>query len=787
MKKIAEFTIRFRWVIILFFVALTIIMGAQMKNSTFNADMMTYMPDDMPSRIHRQKIEDLFGGTEMIMIIIQDNDIINAQTLKRVKKLSRGMTRIKGVDKVMSLFETKQVRSEDGAMLVDPAVRMFPKNQADADKIKAELQANDLVLGSVVSEDFTTTAIIALLDPGLSDKYIVEAVEKLVETVPGEEAVSIGGTPFTRVHISTNMMQDIVKLLPLGLLLMLIFLFICFRQFRGVWLPFLIVIMAICVSMGIMPLLGWDITAISIILPVLLIAVANDYGIHMIAKYQEDNTPESSHSKRTLALNMVAGLGKPILLAGATTIVGLFCLLGHILIPAGQIGILAAIGIAVALLASLLFIPAVSAILPKTRPIHKKQRATGRKTILEKILGSFGNMVSTQPKKIVIGSALFSLVCVAGLFKIVVDTNPIKYFSDGHPVVNSTNILNTELGGYFPLSIVFEGDIKDPGLLKRIDEVEKQINQLPEVGATSSIARVVRQISRAINDEGEDLYDRIPDTYNAVSQYFELYMMSGEPDDLEKMVDFNFENAMILIRFTNTSTPVLRKSIRQIKQIVGDDVHLKYIGGTSAVFSELDLCVVNGQLTSLTMAVAVVFLLIWIMFKSFRGALLSIIPLVLSMVILFGIMGFAAIDLNMVTALLSSIMIGVGIDYTIHYIWRYKTERQKGLNPTEATKKTLQTTGRGIIFNALSVIIGFAALLFSAFMPVKFFGVLVVITIAACLLGALLIVPALCIWIRPKFLEPDVTSYIETEPIQLPEEIEITEATKEQEETLINH
>jgi hypothetical protein len=99
-------------------------------------------------------------------------------------------------------------------------------------------------------------------------------------------------------------------------------------------------------------------------------------------------------------------------------------------------------------------------------------------------------------------------------------------------------------------------------------------------------------------------------------------------------------------------------------------------------------------------------------------------------------------------------MIGVGVDYTIHYLWRYREERQNGLDPREAAKKTLATTGRGIVFNALSVMVGFLVLFTSSFIPVRFFGFLVVVSISACLMGALILIPSLCIVFKPKFLEP---------------------------------
>ncbi|WP_421919419.1 efflux RND transporter permease subunit [Marinifilum sp.] len=773
MNKLADFTIRYRWMIILVFLLISALLASQIKKAELNPDMLTYMPEDMPSRVQQAKIEDIFGGTEMIVIIVEHDDIISSPTLKRVKRLSDKMKRLKGVDKVMSLFETKQVRNQDGAMMVDPAVRLLPRSAKDVEKIKTELSENELVYGSVISEDFKTTTIIGLLEPDVSEKYIIGEVNNMLAQSEGPEKVYLGGPPYTRSNVSSNMMKDFVRLLPLGLLLMLIFLYFCFKQFRGVWIPFLVVLVSIFAAMGLLPMLGWKITAITILLPILLIAVANDYGIHMIAKWQEDFRRDEKLSRADLIKNMLSSLGTPIVLAGITTIAGLLCLLGHILIPAEQIGILAGIGIAVALIASLVLIPALIAVLPtpKRKSYTKKAKSSNQ---LHKFLTAIGAGVAKHPKRVITISSFVTLCGIVGLTLIVVNTDPIKYFADDHPVVSSADKLNSDLGGYFPLSIVFKGDIKEPELMKKIDRIEKEVKNIPTVGATTSIAKVMRQISRAINDPEDDLYDRIPDTYNAVAQYLELYLMSGDPDDLEKMIDFNFEHAMLLLRFTSTSTPKLREGIAEIQKIVGDDADVQYIGGNSAVFSELDLCVVNGQLLSLVCAIALVFILLMIVFRSLMAAVISTVPLLFSIVVLFGIMGFSRIDLNIVTALLSSIMIGVGIDYTIHYIWKYRSLRLRGESLKDATVITLQTTGRGILFNALSVIIGFSALLFSSFMPVKFFGVLVIITISACLLASLVIIPALCIIIRPRFLEPAKLAITQSEkPLVLIEEEEL--------------
>jgi len=754
MIKFSNKVIKFRWLIIIGFVLITVLLASQIPEAKMNPDMLTYLPEKMDSRLNKDRIEELFGGTEMIMVLVKMDDVLKTETLKRVKKMSRQMKRINSIDKVISLFNLKHIKSKDEAIIVNPAVKLIPRNDADRKQLRAEIRDNDMVYGNVVSKNFEITAIIGMVKSGTSDELLLAEIEKLIQDNPGDEEVFIGGTPYSRYHTGNNTKKDLGRLLPLGLLIMLIFLYLCFRQLRGVFLPFIVVLMSILFSMGLIPLLGWQFTVITIILPVILIAVANDYGIHMIAKYQEDNIPGNTFNKKELAKRMFSSLGLPILLTGLTTIVGMLCLLGHIMIPAWQLGILAAAGILFALAASLFFIPAVVSLLPKAKPVVLSASDGRRKPVSERILSGFGTVVTNRPKLVILSTLILVGLTSIGIFSVSVNTDPINYYEEDHPVAVSANLINKNLGGFFPVSVVFKGDIKDPVILKKIDRLEKEIGAYSEVGNTISIARVVRQMSRILNEENEAGYDTVPDTRNAVAQYFELYNMSGNPDDFEKMVDFDYEYAIITARINSSSTPVLRRVVDRIKNRIKNDTDVYLVGGIADIFSNLSAKVVSGQFISLALALVVVTLFLMALFRSFSAGIISAIPLVLSMVILFGLMGLLDIELNVATALLSSLMIGVGIDYTIHFLWRYKKERHNGLSYSKAAKHTLLTTGRGIMFNAFSVIIGFGVLLFSSFLPVRFFGFLVVVSIFACLIGALVVIPALIIALKPKFLEP---------------------------------
>jgi hydrophobe/amphiphile efflux-3 (HAE3) family protein len=751
-SEFAPKIVRFRWLVIFGFLAVALIFGSQIPRSEIESDMKAMLPQDIESRLNTDKIDELFGGTEMLMVIVKTEDVLNAETLKRIEDISKQMKRIKGVDKVLSLFELKNIKGEEGAMIVEPAVERIPRTEEQREILRKEIKENDVVYGSVISEDFTLTAVIALLKANVSDTIIVEEIRQLIQANPGEGEIVMGGLPFTRVQVTRSIRGDLRRLLPLGLLIMLLFLFVCFQQLRGVVLPFAVVIMSILFSMGLIPLLGWRIHVISILLPIMLIAIANDYGIHLIAKYQELNYEENPYSKKELAMEIFSHLTKPVLLTGLTTMAGILCLLGHVVIPARQISVLAASGILFALAASLFFIPAVISMLPKAKPVIHSRNS--KRPLLERMLRLFGKIVTSKPKEIIVFAIISALVVSVGMFFVVVDTDPNKYYPKDHPVPYAARLINDNLGGAQNVSVVFQGDIKDPRIMNKIDNMEHELQEMPEVGNTTSIVRVVRQMSRALNDRDEEGYDRIPDTRNAVAQYFELYSMSGDPDDFEKMVDFPYEHALLTARLNTASTKKMDHVIDRLKERIKNDQDVLLVGGFGSILSELAHKIVNGQFLSLGLAIFVVGVLLMILFRSVTAGLISAIPLAISITTLFGLMGIFRIELNVATAMLSSIMIGVGVDYTIHFLWRFREERQGGLDSKEAVVKTLTTTGRGIVFNALSVIFGFIALLTSSFMPVRFFGFLVVVSITSCLIGALILIPSLCIVLKPKFLEP---------------------------------
>jgi uncharacterized protein len=759
MERFFTQVIRFRVPVIVIFLGVTAFFASRVPQAELDTEVKSQLPRDMPSRLDLDRIEAVFSGTDMAMVVLQADDVLAPETLRRVKKISRKIERIGAVDRVLSLFTQKEIRAAVDEMRVDPAIQRIPKDDASREALRQRLKDNDLVYGNVVAKDWKAAAIVAFKSMEANDDELIASIEEAVASVPGEEPVVIGGMPFVRKQLGHDIQSDMRRFMPLGVIVLLGFLFLCFRQIRGVVLPFAVVVMSIAVGMGLVPLLGWKIQMVTIIMPVILIAVANDYGIHLMSAYQELNQPDTPLDQRALAARVAASLGLPIIATGVTTMAGLLCLMAHVIVPAEEMGVLASIAIAYALAASLLFLPAVLSFLPRSKPVIVASEGAEGGRLLERFLVWNARLVQRRPGRVV--AVVLALVALAslGIGLVRVDTNPVNYYPGASPVTISMELINEHFGGANTVGVMVEGDtdgfIKGPKVMKAIDRFERVLEAHPMVGQTMSIARTVRMMNRVMNDD-DPAFDVIPETREAIAQYFLLYSMSGEPEDFDRLVDFPYRHALLSARITRSSSIEIAEVVDFVRDYVEKEPGspFKVVGGFAAVFTELVDVIVNGQIMSLTLSLLIIGLLLGLLFRSVVAGLISVLPLTLAMLLLFGLMGILRIELNIATAMLSSIMIGVGVDYTIHYLWRHRAERARGLTPSEAVFRTLTTTGRGIVFNALSVVVGFSLLLISSFLPIRFFGFLVVVSIAACLVGALMLLPALFLLWEPGFLKP---------------------------------
>jgi len=743
----SKWIIKHRWWIIVSAWIISLAAGIGIPYTHIDTDVEAMVPARMEARVNTDKIEEMFGGSDMIMLMVRHEDVLDPELMKRVRDLSDGLASIDGIERVMSLFTTNDIHQEYGTLTVSPAVPFNPETAAERENLRNSLLNNDLAMGMVISEDFTLTAIMGTVSRGFDSDLLVEAVDSLIMAHPGLGEILTGGYPVVYHAITADITKDLWLLLPIALLLMVAILWISFRDIKGVLLPFSVVVMSILLSMGIMALFGWKIAMVTILLPVMMIAIANNYGIHVFTRYQETLNGNKPLSRVKQINEILRVLSWPVILTALTTIAGILGLLTHIIVPARQVGVLAALGIAWALALSLLYIPALLSLLSKPRA-HKVIKPTIQPAL--RLLEMLGSTITRHPVRVLVAGGIITLFFALGLPRLKVEGNTINFFKDDDPVKKSAVLIDQHFGGSQIVSVLFSGDCKDPELLKRIDRYEKELKEKQGVGQVMSLATVVRLLSKSLLEPDDPLYDAIPDSREAVAQYLELYSMSGDPSDFEQMVDFNYENTQMIVRLNDGSSQTVLDRVSDITSMTQNDPAFTMTGGVGLISAQMNNQLIKGQRNSLISALLVVCLMVGFIFRNWKSGLYAFTTLGVACVVLFGTMGWLRIPLDAATTLLSSVMIGVGVDYTIHYLWRHRHEEQEGSSAGEAVRKTLTTTGRGIIYNALSVMAGFSVLMISTFKPIQFFGLLVLISILSCMAGAMVLVPSLLIVNKKK-------------------------------------
>lgn len=731
---------------------LAVLAGSQIFRLNVNPGFDDYIPGEVGNRAYMNVLDSIFGGNEKLMVILTGEEIIlNQNALNRIERITQGLLAVEGVENATSIKDVFTLSMVDGFTTQIPIIdeEQIEKNELGALKTAIE---NSEAARRFVSEDFTSTAIIVTKTAGAVDDELVAGMMAVIEGNPGRESVFIGGLPYLRTSIKSYINRDLKLLLPTALALMVLMLYLSFREWKGVLLPFSVVVLSIIFSFGFMAVMGWEISLVSVLLPIMLIAIANDYGIHLINLYQEKSRTGNFNGMGAIAIEIYRELRKPILITALTTIGGMLGLLTHKMAPAAQLGVLASLGILLAFLMSIFLIPVLLSFYGKRR-IEQRRVQQERETFLNRILSLFARWVIHYPRRVVALFIIIAVVSTYGIFFIKIDTNIEGYFLGKSDISKSVELVNEKFGGSQYVSVLFSGDVLSPDALEKMEQYANAATNIPEVGHVISPSAFFRELSHGLYEPDEAGYGALPQSKTEAVQYLEVASMFGFKGEISQLVDFDYSNARMLVSMTDGSNQTGKKVLDALHQITLNDPRLVAIAGPGLSKIQMAEMVIHGQIASLALALVIILILLSVIFQSPAAGFKGILTLLLSVLFLFGLMGYLGIALDIVTALLSSIMIGVGIDYTIHFLWRYKIEFAKLSDNSRAIYNTLVTSGRGIIYNALSVMVGFSVLMLSGFAPLRFFGLLVTVSIFACLMSALLLIPALITLTKPAFLQ----------------------------------
>ena len=747
MKKFSELVIKYRKILIFITILITLALGYFIKDLKINADITSYLPKSDPVVKLFDYIGEQYGGNLLAMVALQTDDIFNKETIERINHLTQEFNKVEDVSYVTSLANVLDIRTDaEGTLQISRLIDEYslPKTLQDIQKLKSYTLSKDMYRGRLVSDDAKATLIICRLREGTDKMKTASQLKEIVLKSGVKEEVYYGGLPLQMMDLSNIIQNELKFLVPLVLLFICISLFLTFRSLRGVILPILSVSMSTIWTLGIMSILTVPLTAISDIIPVILIAIGSAYSIHVISKFNEDVVTDKDRIRQSQ--DALSEIGIPVLLAAITTIAGFIAFIfGSYLTMIREFGIFSSVGILFALIVSVTFVPSVLSLLPAKH--NASSVDIEKKNAFTRFMDKIGEWILKNEKPIIIGGIFVIGVCILGIPKIERKVDMLDYFKRGTPIRMTEEMMENRFGGSIPIQILVKGDIQEPAVLKEMKKMEDFLESQNDVHNPQSVAELIEEMSDVMG-EGKV----IPESKDKVANLW--FLLEGE-EVMSQLVNPDKTEAVIQATIVNVNTARIRRLVENIEEYIKEVNNSNIIfaqTGMPSIYQNLDDSIVRSQILSLIIAIVLVFICLVFLMRSFIGGLIGLAPIGFALLIIFGFMGFTGIPLDIATVLVGSISIGIGIDYSIHFVSRFRKEFKKTSSELEALDKTLETTGKAILINVITVTMGFLVLTLANLVPLQRFGILVAITMIGSGIGAITLLPAIILLTKSGFI-----------------------------------
>ena len=721
-------------------------MGLGINYLVIDDDMMAMLPETLDSRMSWDAVQDEFGSTEVIFIAFgnKGNTVYSSETFSLLWDLTKALENVNQVEKVSCITTISRIDSEDGFMEISDLQPERDLTPPQIDKIKEYLKSNPTIKKRAVSESEEYFNIMVQPYEDIPHDIMRDVVVTIGDSIlSADYEIHYGGTAYITGSVPTMIRNDITILLRVGLFIMAIVLMVNLRNPFAVIMVFSVIIQSLVVMAGFM---GWMVfmtgserfyfTIVNSSMPIILLTIANSDGVHFVAKFFKEMRNKKDVKKSVEAT--MDTLLVPIFLTSLTTMAAFLSLSFAPIKQLMGYGICISVGIAHAFLLSSTFLPAAISL----KKWDMNSKAVTRPSIFENLITYFGKTVSTNPKLILGSGVLIATAGIIGLLYLKVDVNIASFFRQGTEFRDSIDFIDQEMTGTMDIRVRLEGSMKNPRTLNEIVNLQDMLENNKKVTTSFSIADVVKQMHRVVMDDDPD-FETIPEDQGKVNNLFSMYSMSGDPEDFSAMVDYEYSVGLVTALSRVMSTEEIISIVDEIEEYVGN---LKSVGsasvtGMAVVIRDLVYLVVQSSVISIVMSVILIGLITSLFFKRIAWGMMAIIPLSVAVVINFGFMGLAGIHLSHVTALLASVIIGVGVDFAIHYISQYR-RLSKISEKNALTNDVIEDVGYPIILDSASNM-SFGALLFSAFIPVQYMGGLMVFAMISTSIGTLTFLAAM--------------------------------------------
>ncbi|MCK7597755.1 outer membrane lipoprotein-sorting protein [Microbulbifer sp. CAU 1566] len=769
--------LRWRWLVIIgCFVAIGLV-GRYLPTMTKDTTPEAFVPRDSPALAYRDHVEAVFGLKDPMVIAVTSsgkNGIYTPGALQLVEHLTQALTTIEGIDPdgITSLATEKDIRGVRDGMLVESFWEVPPQTMAEAKSVRERVENFPLMLGTLAARDGSSTLLIAETLPEANDEQVYHALLALAGQITAEGQqqgwlgddlqLHVAGQGAVSGYLSAYIAADASRLNPIAALIITAVLLLAFRTVAGTLLPNLVVFGTVAVGLGSMAAAGVPMYVITNSLPVILIGIAVCDSIHIFTQYYEELTNNPQLSGQQAVARAMSAMWRPVTLTTLTTVAGFVGLsLAASLPPMQSYGIFAAVGILAAWAWTLLLLPALLSLFkPRIKTTVKNAAKNARGGITTAIMAACGGIVARYPVHILLCTGLLLMIAIGGASRIEFNDQRIHSFQEQEPLRIADGIINQHFDGTYYLDVAIETpqpeDLFQPDKLRKIEALQYWMEQHGGLQNTTSIVDHIKQMHQALH-EGNPAYYAIPDDSALIAQYFLLYSASGEPDDFEQEIDYDYRQAHVRGQLKADNFQDVEPIVLGLKQYLKEEFDAPGIRGNTTGAIDLSyswLKPLAGN-TAAGMALALILVLVssTVFFRSLILGMIATLPVAFSVLMVFAIMGYAGIWIGIGTSMFAAIAIGLGVDFAIHTIDRLRTLiRDQQMDYPEAVAILFPSTGRALLFNLLALALGFGVLMTSKVPPLQDFGLLVAIAVFTSFVISMTSMTALIGVLRPRAL-----------------------------------
>ncbi len=774
MDRIANVILKYRIVFLVLVGLLTGLSGYYASKSETDNSIEVWLKHNDPKLDYYYDFIDKFGDDEFLIIAIDGDDLFTGKRLKLINNIATSLEGVKGVREVISLASVYKDK------LSAPYFKeILKKNRTRSviELFKEKTLDDPMYVNNVVSKDGKTTAIIATVKKGSPEarKKLVRETREILLTAengnhikpsPSPVKVVVGevdsqktdfflaGPSIVNTELDRMSQKDTKAFTPVMFAVALVILVVLFKNISGILIPAITISINIVLTVGVFVVFGNKMNMVSGMLIPLIFIISLATTVHILTRYYQEVM--LSGNRQESIRKAVKHICVPCFLTCVTTSIGFLSLVVSDVTPVKTTGIFMASGIMMSFFVCITLVPGMLSLFPgfMNSPFINIQKDRGASNMAtSNLYGFIGRFVKDNTIYVFALSFVFVGFSIYGITKIDAESSIFESFPETSEISRSTEHIEQKLMGLIPMDIVVDagnvGGVFQPDVLEEMEELQGYLNSIPEVTKSVSVVDYVKHLNKLLNTDNQN--GQVISKEKAID-YVKLASLHGDTI-VKSLYTADYNEGRVSVRMKNVGSSRYEMIVNDIEGFIKQNFPSRVgcaITGIVPLIMDMQGYLIVSQIKTFALAFFLVFISIALLLKSIRIGVMSMIPNLIPIAITLGVMGYVGINLDVATIMIASVAIGISVDDTIHFLYRFKEEFKKDGDHYLAIQRTLAGVGRALIITTVVATCGFMVFCLSNFKAIQYFGLLTGIAMVSAIVADLFILPSCILLFKPN-------------------------------------